>query len=73
MDAFAKVYRLAGEVKEFEVSTYANIGEALKGLGIEVKEGEAVRINGEVEEGYASETIENGDVIVIVPQVKGGC
>jgi sulfur carrier protein ThiS len=69
-EAFAKIYRLGGEVKTFEVSEYDSVDEAIKGTGFEVKDGEAIRLNGEEIDG--SEEIEDGDVITIVPKVKGG-
>jgi len=70
MESFAKIYRLGGEVKTFDISSYKTVGEAITGTGNELKDGEAVRVNGEDVE--LNEEVVDGDVITIVPKVKGG-
>jgi molybdopterin converting factor small subunit len=70
MEKFAKIYRLGGEVKTFEVSQYETVEDAIKGTGHEVKDGEVVRLNGN--EVDLDESIDDNDTITIVPQVKGG-
>jgi molybdopterin converting factor small subunit len=70
-EKFAKIYRFGGEVKTFEVSDYGTIGEAIEGAGVEVRDGDTVRLNGEVCDKYDELEIEDGDVISIVPGVKG--
>jgi len=71
-NGFAKIYRLGGEVKEFDLNDYETIGEAVDGINLDIDSNESVRVNGEVIEDWEDEKINDGDVITIVSDVKGG-
>ena len=64
-----KVARLGSQVTEVAVSDSASVQDALDAVGLEV-ENEDIRIGGRSVN--AGDGISNGDLITIVPKVKGG-
>lgn len=63
-----KVAKLGGEVKEVLVSEGSSLDSVLGIVGFD-KTGFDVRVNGRSEYG----TLKNGDMVTLVPAIKGGC
>lgn len=64
-----KVAKLGTAVKEVALELTANVGDALRAAEIEAG-GFEIRVNGNPVEATAS--VRSGDVITLVPQIKGG-
>ena len=68
MAAMVKVAQLGQAVKEVYVE--GTVGDALSAAGVTVPPGHGVRVSGRTAE--LSSAIKDGDIITLVPSVKGG-
>lgn len=64
-----KVARLGEQVKEVDLGSGGTVEQAISGAGSN-PQGTQVRVNGEAAE--MSATLRDGDVVTLVPQIKGG-
>jgi sulfur carrier protein ThiS len=64
-----KVAKLGKKVEEVALESRSNVGDALKAANM-TKDGFELRLNGKPVDTGA--TVRNGDIVTLVPQIKGG-
>jgi sulfur carrier protein ThiS len=64
-----KVAKVGAKVEEVALDSGANVGDALRAAGV-APEGFELRLNGTPSP--ATAPVRGGDVITLVPQIKGG-